>query len=255
MLTTKAKKPALFLFPHQDDEFAVFSLLEQNVRNGIRNICVYLTDGGGNSASPIARDAESQSVLAKLGIAKEDIIIFGGAERVPDGKLVDAMDRTFSELVDRFGPADIGTVYAPAWEGGHPDHDAATLIASAFAKQFPDVDVWQFPLYNSYRVGIVPFRVFNPIPGNGDIVRVPFSGSAIGRYLGYCLAYRTQRKTFAALLPFVALSFMLDRSQMLQSLNHDRLSSKPHDGDMLYERRRWLTWEQFKARAASFVSR
>ena len=62
--------------------------------------------------------------------------------------------------------------YVPAWEGGHPDHDAlnaATLIARKRINQ-EDIKIYQFSLYNAYRCRKPFFRVSYPLKKNGDVL-------------------------------------------------------------------------------------
>lgn len=248
---------ALVLLPHQDDEFGVFALLDRNVREGVTTLCVYLTDGGGNNVPPARRDAESRAVLKKIGIADEHILVVELADsvRARDGLLVDALLPTLNALLQMLKDVPIDVVYTPAWEGGHPDHDAAALIAAAFTTEREIEEIWQFSLYNSYRARRFPFKVFNPIPTAGDITEIPLSTSDTIRYVRYCLTYRSQVKTFAALLPLVAYRLVKDRHQSLQRVSSSQFCGKPHQGRLLYERRNWLSWTDFESRAASLIAR
>lgn len=247
---------ALFLLPHQDDEFGVFALLERNVREGVACTCVYLTDGGGGRhVPPSVRDAESRRVLGAIGISPDEILFLSlpGEGRAKDGRLFEAMPQALDALCELMAGRDVGSVYTPAWEGGHPDHDAAALIAAAFARRRGIPQVWQFPLYNAYRAGRFPYRVFNPIPSGGPIERVPTRASALLRYARYCLSYRSQRRTFAALLPLVVYRLARDRYQSLQRIQPSQFTARPHQGALLYERRNWLSWSAFEAKAAPFI--
>ncbi|MGH9476026.1 MAG: PIG-L deacetylase family protein [Terriglobales bacterium] len=47
------------------------------------------------------------------------------------------------------------TVLTPAYEGGHPDHDAANLLTAGWAAQ-ARVEVWEYALYTAQAGGVVP---------------------------------------------------------------------------------------------------
>ena len=65
------------------------------------------------------------------------------------------------------------------------------------------------------------------------------------RFLLLCLRYRSQRKTWVGLFPFVLLNYAMIGRQQLQPLPVQRPDRRPHPGALYYERRNFLTWEVF----------
>jgi LmbE family N-acetylglucosaminyl deacetylase len=244
---------AVFLFAHQDDEYAAFDALERSVRNGARPICIYLTDGG--SRQTARRNAESLTVLRALGVSAGDVRFVGCEEQIPDGKLhhhLEAAYRSIAEVVH--GRGRVGALFIPAWEGGHQDHDAVHLIGVALASDLGILGAtWQFSLYHGAGLPWVLFRVLSPLAENGDVVSWPIAWRKRLLYASYCLAYRSQVKTWIGLFPFVLTDLMIAGVQRLQTACPGRLAHRPHAGPLLYERRGWLLHKDFRAVVAPFL--
>lgn len=242
-----------FLFPHQDDEFGVFHLLETIVARGHRPVCFYLTDGSYGGADPATRDMESSYVLSALGMQVSDIIFLGSTHCVPDGQLVSYLPDVFSHLkkaAEAFGSPDF--IYVPAWEGGHQDHDAAHALGIVAAAHWGS-RLRQFPLYTAGHNWLRLYRVLAPVARNGPIESMRIPAARRIWYLRLCLSYRTQAKTFAALLPFIVAHYVLWGAQQLQEVDPARLSERPHEGSLFYERYRGLTFDGFKSALNGFL--
>src|SRR5882724_6645887 len=146
----------LFVFAHQDDEIAAAPRIRRAVAAGDEIACAFLTDG----KNPIIRDEESRRALVSLGVT--DIAFIGSENQIADGTLVENLDRSLMLLSARADRAD--EVWTLAWEGGHQDHDAAHLVALAFARQ-RGARCFEVPLYTGFG-SIGPFfRVCCPIGG------------------------------------------------------------------------------------------
>lgn len=249
---------AIFFFAHQDDEFGVFHQLCQERQAGRRICCVYLTDGASNGVTAQTRNAESVAVLLKLGVAERDIVFAGHELSIGDGTLADNMDTargwlvTWMEAWIDAGTAefsDVAAVYVPAWEGGHPDHDAAhAVVAGVMASMNLLHKTMQFSLYNGYQCPAPFFRVLSPLLANGKVVesRIPFVDRL--RFLALCLAYPSQAKTWIGLFPFVLWNYLVTGTQYLQPISLEQLQSRPHAGTLYYEARKFYDWPRFAAR-------
>jgi LmbE family N-acetylglucosaminyl deacetylase len=242
------KPIALFLFAHQDDEFGVYQLIVDEQRRGRRVVCAYLTDGGTTRATPIQRNQESLEVLSKLGVAKENVFFAGDALSIPDGGLPEHLEsaaRFIRELLARCSP--LNSIYVPAWEGGHHDHDALHAITVSIAHENGLLAyVRQVPLYNGYRCSGPLFRVFMPIALNGatEEIRIPWRSRL--RFMRYCLSYPSQALTWTGLFPFVFLHYVFRGTQLLQPVTLERIRQRPHDRPLYYERRNFFTWEKME---------
>jgi LmbE family N-acetylglucosaminyl deacetylase len=254
-MTMSAGSIHLFLFPHQDDEFGVFHVIETLIANGDRPVCLFLTNGGYGGQDSAVRDRESTRILTRIGVRPDDLHFIGSRHAIPDGDLVGHLPSVFdrvTEVIATIGPID--AVYTPAWEGGHQDHDAANALGLVVAARCEiPATVFQFALYNSDRCLIWPYRMLSPVRENGPAksVRIPWARRLI--YLAYCLSYRSQTKTWIALIPFVAAHYFFKGRQQLQPTDAARLRERPHDSPLLYERRKKMTFEEFKMRLDPFL--
>lgn len=145
----------LLLVPHYDDECAAGGLLQT-----LSDVTVlFLTDGaprdpyfwqryGSREAYSKLRKHESMEALHTSGIhsafSLEDI---PGAEAVADQELYRSLPHAFAaakSLAQRIAPK---TILAPAYEGGHPDHDAASFLAAQLARRV-GAQHWELPYYH-----------------------------------------------------------------------------------------------------------
>ncbi|MCL4474309.1 MAG: PIG-L family deacetylase [Actinobacteria bacterium] len=120
------------------------------------------------------REAESRCAMRLIGVEPRNQFFF----RLPDGKVLDFMDEIVARLgrlVSELRPA---SVFVPAFEGGHPDHDAAQLAmvlslshqsSGAGADAAPAL--FEFPLYS--RAGARILKVGQFIPATTPVERTP----------------------------------------------------------------------------------
>lgn len=244
----------LFLLAHPDDEFGCFESIRRVVAARRRAVVVYLTDGGANPAAVAVRMEESRHVLARLGVPAGDLHFIGARDGFPDGSLhrflMPAWQacQAFSEAR---GPFD--AIYVPAWEGGHPDHDATHALAMVLARKTGIKNLFQFSLYNAWTVPKPFFRVLHPLAANGEVTKLAIPWAKRFRYLRLCLSYPSQWKTWVGLLPFVAPKLIAGGVYYLQQADATRLTQRPHEGALLYERRGWLTWSAFESELRDFL--
>lgn len=239
--------PLVCLFCHADDEYPVFAEIDAQLAAGGRVVCIYLTDGAfyeGQDAE--ARADESRRVLARMGVAAGDVHFPGLSLPVGDTKLYLHMDAALGAIRALMPSPSTGVrLLLPAWEGGHHDHDALHILGLIVSAEFGVDDVLQASLYHGRALPGGLFRVLDPIPENGPVVYRPMPFAARLRYLGYCLSYPSQWKTWLALFPGVLWKYLTVGGQELQRVSPARVLEPPHAGRVLYERRRFITWETF----------
>jgi LmbE family N-acetylglucosaminyl deacetylase len=240
----------VFLFGHQDDEFAVFRHLELLVAQSQQVRCIYLTDGSARGSSPALRAAESTRVLGAIGIPPDSITFLGTSEGLRDGHLHEVMLRARDALLRSLGSTPVAAVYVPAWEGGHHDHDSTHAIGLQVGHSLGVSEVFQYPLYNGATTRGPWFSILRPLPANGPVDQARFTLSAAVRYIGWCLSYRTQWRTWMGLLPFVVWRLLLGRSMPLQPCRMERLEERPHPGPLYYERRFGIPFQDVAAATA-----
>lgn len=244
----------VLLLPHQDDEIGVFHVIDECVRAGRRLLVVYVTDGAWRSTSAATRNAESRAVLSRLGVAQDGIWFLGQECHVANQKLRFHLEEALAALLARLssGP-EVTAIYTPAWEGGHHDHDAAALLAVVLARRLgAEGKVRQFPMYNAYRCGWRPYTVLTPIGETAPVVtdRIPYNRRIA--HLALCWMYPSQLKAMLGLFPFILAHYALKGVQQYQSLDAAIVAYRPHAGALLYERRGWLSWDQFELDVHAF---
>ena len=232
----------LFVFAHQDDEIAGATRMLRARRDGDHILCAYLTDGAFRVPATI-RNEESRRALSRLGVTD---ILFA---TFPDGNLPEHVNEALAFLESHV--AEVDEVYTLAWEGGHQDHDAAHLVALAFAQR-RGLPCREMPLYNGYRSPGSLFRVMHPIGDGWTSRRVSLADGL--RVVGLLPLYRSQRKTWLGLLPETFLKLVITRREFVRETDAQRLASKPHDGSLFYERRFGYPNERFVRATAVLIA-
>lgn len=245
-MPTERGPVALFLFAHQDDEFGVFQRITDCRAQGLRVACAYLTDGATPKATTAQRNLESLAVLARLGVAREDVHFAGQQLGIGDAQLPQHLQRAARWLeswLDEF--TEIDSLHVTAWEGGHHDHDALHALAvTVAARRGLLARTWQYSLYQAAGLPGPLFRVLAPLPQNGPVQSSSIPWRARRTYLGHCLSYPSQRGTWIGLFPFVLLHYLLHGTQSLQPVDPARLDQRPHEGPLYYEKRGFFTWDR-----------
>ena len=240
-----AKPAALFLFAHQDDEFGVFARIAECRRQGLRLACAYLTDGQTAGATAERRNRESLAVLARLGVAREDVRFAGQELGIGDARLPLHLDSAAS-WIDGWiaGAGQVDSLHVTAWEGGHHDHDALHALAVGAASRHGLLArTWQYSLYQAAGLPGPLFRVLAPLPQNGPVSARKLPWGERLNYLRLCLSYPSQRNTWLGLFPCVLLHYLLHGVQTLQPVDPLRLRERPHAGPLYYEKRKFFTWD------------
>lgn len=246
----------VFLFAHQDDEFGVFHEIADAVSRKERAVCIYLTNGAWAGVTPQQRNAESLAVLTRLGIDTDNVRFLGTELDVPDGFLVDYLDRSWDGVLSEIESLDdITQIIVPAWEGGHHDHDAAHLVGLALARRFNIVEAsWQYPFYRAPAIRFL-LSFAAPLEANGQVIMRPMGWRERLDYFLLLRHYRSQWPVMLKLGPQLVWSYLAKGAQMLQTLNPRRASEAPMDGPLLYETWGLCTYEHFRACADPFIAR
>lgn len=247
----------LAIFAHPDDEFAIFPWIERALLRGNDVHVAWLTDGGWGGQDVKRRQQESEQVLGAMGVKRENMHFVGASVAIPDGELYRsrslklAID-TMLELARRIGPTE---VMAPAWEGGHQDHDAAHLVGLALMEA-TGAEGWEYSLYHGYKLQGPLFTVLSPIPRQEEAQQV--LRTTLQQRLGFvlrCFRFRSQWKSFVGLLPFYAWKLRRAGAFVRRPMQAGLTSSRPHEGALLYERRTKLSWDAFAAETEALRAR
>ncbi|MEH6588911.1 MAG: PIG-L family deacetylase [Halioglobus sp.] len=228
----------IYLLAHQDDEFALLQSIRESQASGAA--IVYTTNGLQPGVEPITRNNESLKVLAAIGVTPSDVHFLGGEYGFNDGSLHQHLPEAWNALLaltERLGDT-ITSVYMPAWEAGHQDHDVTHALGICLARHFGCLEnSRQISLYHGYGLPWKLYRVQSPLPANGQLFPLSIPWKARLVFLGLFRHYRSQWLTWLALYPYVFFHLVTRGKELLQPISVARLSEKPHPGKALYEKR------------------
>lgn len=241
----------LITIAHQDDEFFIASRISYELSQGHQFDIVYMTNGDGDGSIASLREAESISALNFLGILPSQIHFLGTEFNFSDGNLFKMMPVAFIKLCEKLNGQHFDQVYLPAWEGGHPDHDACHLIGVRFAQQNSISTVREFSLYNGFQTKYLRVSCLIPREGGALICRTltlkeAFAAFALIRF------YKSQLKTWFALALPAAISILFLRRECLREVIINDCSSRPHPGPLLYEKAFRVTYPDLESEARHF---
>ncbi|MBX6320904.1 MAG: PIG-L family deacetylase [Rhodospirillaceae bacterium] len=222
----------LLLVPHPDDEVVgCAAAIGRAVAEGGRVFVFYLTNGvpartvlwpwqrASHPGRVARRWREAVAAAARLGLAeaaRQDI-----PTRTLKAHLRQASD-TLRRLVEELRP---GAVWAPAYEGGHQDHDVANFLASLVRRAVP---VWEFSEYN-YAGGRVRSHEFPAAAGTERVLALDPAEAARKRAL--LGLYASERAN---------LRHVGCRREVFRPLVRYDYTRPPHAGPLFYQRFQWV---------------
>lgn len=243
-------RAAWFLLPHQDDEVAALYWIEEALSQGLDVRCSYFTQAP-NAALNGRRNAESLNVLTRLGVRPENVSFEGMTLGIMDGEVQEHLNALGCSLQDKLTSEHPEKIWIPAWEGGHPDHDALHGAVVEIATRAGILErVQQFPFYNGWDCSGPWFKVMHPLTENGPVECRTLQWQQRLRYLMQCLKYPSQAKTWLGLFPFVAAHLLFKGVQQVQ---RERILQRPHPGALYYEKRAFSTWEKTQGKLAAWI--
>ncbi len=167
-MSTGESRAVLFLLAHHDDEVFCAGALARALAERRRVRMLWATAGG---LAPAGwRLAEGRTVVRLLRLGPEDVRLLG---------LSDQRAAEHLEIIEEAALglcANVGAIYAPAWEGGHPDHDALCLLGARLCARLQHdgakARCFEFGLYRRGRWGLAvkaPFEPGEPRLGPGAL--------------------------------------------------------------------------------------
>ena len=238
---------ALVVAPHPDDEVLGLGIWMRRHRDHEVHV-VHVTDG-----SPLdVPDREAYAEVRKRELREAlDQVPVPAARRVQlpfiDKEtwrelvpLVEALD----DLICRVEP---DLVFAPAYEGGHPDHDAAAFAVAMVGRR-RHFAAWEFPLYHAGENGDMITGEFAGGGGEAEKIVEPAPDEAEWKR-GVLARFRSQAE-------FVQ-RFPVGSERIRPTPPHD-FARPPHPGPLLYERWGWGIrgdlWRQLALEASNRIS-
>jgi N-acetylglucosamine malate deacetylase 2 len=239
----------LVLAAHPDDEtIGASALLAKFPSSAV----AYLTDGaprdsrfwiGGPYISredyAKTRRKEAAQALEYVGISDERVFCLGGV----DQEVTFEMPSLAAKLADVIRERMPNVLITHPYEGGHPDHDSASLVASLAVSQVAEShpQILEMTSYHARDGQCVTGEFLNP---TSEII-VEFSNADQRRKRKMLDAYTSQR--------LVLESFGTDRERFRKAPEYD-FSQPPHEGKLWYECMGWpMTGAQWRELAMAAV--
>ena len=249
--------PALVVAAHPDDEAIGAGIWIKRHRHLIVNV-LHITDGSPHdmanaktlgfelrSAYARARRAELMEAMALLDVTPERCHHFDLADKDAYLHFGELISRTRA-LILKLQPQ---VVLSPAYEGGHPDHDAAAYAVAMARQSGCPFQHLEFPLYHAGANGtMVTIRFLNDRQGQGEVLKLSAAEQFFkSRVLG---CFHTQQDFLR--------HFDLSHERFRPAPQYD-FTRPPHPGDLLYERWQWgisgCDWRRRASEAAENLSR
>ncbi len=239
----------VLLVAHPDDEVLAFGALLQQMKKAI---VVFATDGaprddyfwkeyGSREAYAQIRRQEAQEALSIVGA--HPVFLW---ERVPGGitdqelfQHLPAAIRAFDQVIVEYKPACLLTL---AYEGGHPDHDAACFIAWEAGRRI-GLPVWESPLYHRDADGFSAAQTFPTKTGRE--IHLDVEGATLEKKLRMFHTYKSQRLVMDGFRPEI--------EQFRPIMDYD-FTARPLPWKLNYELWQWkMTGEEVAAAFASYL--
>lgn len=239
--------PVALVAAHPDDEtIGASALLARS-----RNACViFVTDGaprdtrlwsktiqGSREQYAAVRRLEAERALAHAGIPARQITWLGGV----DQEAISTVPQLLRQLVDLVEQVRPELLVTHPYEGGHPDHDCAALLASLALSRFP-LPLVEMTSYHARDGRLVTGEFLGSNPS--EEWRLELSAEDKIRKKKMLEEYRSQQT--------VLESFGIDREPFRLARAYD-FCRPPHEGKLWYECLGWaMTGERWRtlARAA-----
>ncbi|MCP5373229.1 MAG: PIG-L family deacetylase [Hyphomicrobiales bacterium] len=222
----------LLLAPHPDDEVVGCAAAALRAGDaGARVLVLYLTTGlpdmatqppwrrRGHAGRVNRRSAEAWSAAELLGLRPVAFL------RHPSRSLRRHLDPVRAAVARALRDHAVDVLWAPAYEGGHADHDTANAVAATFAGDLP---VFEFAAYNNAG-GRTNSQSFPVLTGAETVLTLDARERDLKRRA--LALYRSERRN---------LSYVQTAREMLRPLAGHDYARRPHPGPLFYERFHWV---------------
>ena len=232
-LLYKIMKNILFVIPHPDDEIVGSCILIKNFLRKQKVTLVFLTNGvispninwfwkkKSYKKDVSMRYQEMLNSLDNLGV--NDFFL----QDIPTRNLKSNIDKSYFFLKEIILDMNIDTVFCPAYEGGHQDHDVTNFIVS---KLKPYCKLFEFPEYN-FHGQVINTNTFFEKNGS-EIVLDLDDGQKLFKTKSMNI-YQSEKKN---------LKYFDLKQECFRPLVNYNYSSPPHDGVLFYRRYSLFSW-------------
>lgn len=239
----------LILVAHPDDEVIACGALMQNMKKAV---VVFATDGapydegfwkqyGSRKAYAGVRRREAELALSSVratALFLGDHVDGGIADQQLFRKLrpaVAAVERIITQV-------ETECILTLAYEGGHPDHDAACFISSVVGRR-AGIPVWEAPLYHRNGAGATVTQTFPETTGTESDANI--KGAALEKKVQMLRHYRSQGPLLHSFRP---------QHETFRPLADYDFTQPPLPGKLNYEVWQWkMTGQDVSAAFSAFL--
>jgi len=237
----------LILVPHPDDEVVGAALaIRRALKSGSSVFGLDLTHGCPpkealwpwmrmrHGARVATRRREAAAAARELGITR--LADDGLAAR----RLRHALPAAYRRVTDTIAAHAIDTLWVPAYEGAHADHDCANALAFAATREHPALAAWEFAEYNNAGQG--PRGRANEFPDvRGGETAVAPADEDEGRWKTRLLRlYRSEAFNLRSVSVRSKSGGGAPFRESFRPLPRHDYTRPPHRGRLFYERFHWV---------------
>lgn len=183
-----------------------------------------------------ARRRELSKALGMVSVPAKNCTQFTFADKETYWNL-GPLTEQLATLVGRLQP---DLILSPAYEGGHPDHDAAAFAVAFVRQRARSFRHWEFPLYHANRRGRMITGEFISHPRRESVLCFSQEEKSLKSRMLAC--FKTQQD--------MVQRFQVDCERFRRAPVYD-FTQPPHPGRLLYERWEWgITGADWRLRAA-----
>jgi LmbE family N-acetylglucosaminyl deacetylase len=227
-------KKYLFAFAHPDDDVGISGTMRLLVRKVAEIHCAWGTSGDFFGQGK-KREAEAYKAMDILGLNHSQVHLL----KFSDLSLVSKLDEAADAMAEFLSYLKPDVIFAVAYEGGHPDHDAVNFMVwegSIRADLSPQM--FEFPLYNgSGTVSSLGWRINSFPPGGPPLLHTVLDEDAIQCKYRMMRTYASQWMYMLPARIACQRSRLSDVGEPYRPIPPDRDHAlPPHEGRIGYER-------------------
>ena len=227
-------KNILVIAPHPDDEIVGLGITIKKILKKRNNIVIFFPTNGVIAMNQMwfwtrhnyiknlsERISEMKSSLKQLGI--ENFFL----QDIPTRTLKDHIKETYLKISNLIKKNKIDTIFCPAYEGGHQDHDVTNFICSKFKKKLM---VFEFAEYNYFKRKINTNEFVDKTTSETNLILNENERLEKQELLNI---YNSEKKN---------LSFLSILKESYRELIDYNYALPPHTGTVFYRRFSYFSW-------------
>ena len=224
----------LFIAPHPDDEVVGSCILIRNLISEKKNVSIFFTSSGVISKNEMwfwsrneyqkkknIRQQEMRNSLNYLGINN---FFF---QDIPTRTLKDNILITYQKMLKLINFHKIDTIFCPAYEGGHQDHDVSNFICSRLKDK---CNVFEFSEYNFNNKKVNLNSFVSSIKDEKTIILNEMEK----KFKKNCLEFYVSEKPNLGYVSF-------EKETFRPIVDYD-YSRPAHEGTLFYRRFKFFSW-------------